>query len=211
MLQTRNRTIYEKACQEENTNPPLLPLISSFLFPLLLSPSGSPSLITSSIFPLLLPGNRQEEHHLETSKPQEELVGRHITQMFHERTRVHQNNLPLFPFLPLVLDGKYHEVWERCQGGSCSLINVTQMTENIFFCVSHLTWTLWEHFFIKHNYLYHINVIGQTGLDSPHCALPMSGSRTVGFKSLLLLSYRIFPRPTNRKHWGSHKRQIKKR
>lgn len=97
-----------KACQGENNNQRLTPHhLSSLLFPLLLSPSGSPSLITTSIFSLLLLGNRQEEHHLETSKPQEELAGRrHITQMFHGGNRVYPNSQKtrLTPFSALLLE-----------------------------------------------------------------------------------------------------------
>lgn len=59
--------------QEENSNWASHPRIS-FSFPLPPISPCSPSLITSSISPALLPGNRQEGHLLPARKPQEGLA-----------------------------------------------------------------------------------------------------------------------------------------
>lgn len=80
-----------EAHQGENNKQHFTP---HHLFPSFLSSCFPQAHLHSShlFFPLLLPGNRQEEHHLETSKPQEELAGRRrITQMFHGGTRVYAN------------------------------------------------------------------------------------------------------------------------
>lgn len=77
-----------EAHQGENNKQHFTP---HHLFPSFLSSCFPQAHLHSShlFFPRLLPGNRQEEHHLETSKPQEELAGRRrITQMFHGGTTV---------------------------------------------------------------------------------------------------------------------------
>lgn len=114
----QKRSDLQKLAEEENNKQHFTP---HHLFPSFLSSCLPQAHLHSSphlFFPLLLPGNRQEEHHLETSKPQEELAGRRrITQMFHGGTGVYVNT-PFSALEVAMRSGKVNEkAWAAGQNG----------------------------------------------------------------------------------------------